>query len=145
MRAPPKLITHVHDSARTYSKSDPIDALAVARAAQREPDLAVARLAGPDRDLRLLSDHRESLVEERTRLICRMSWFLYELDPSWEPKARSLDRIRGLEAVTDHILGFGGIVARPARELVEQAIVLTTKIDRMTEEVTESATVMARR
>jgi transposase len=88
VRVPPKLMAHVRDSARTYGKSDPIDALAVARAAQREPDLAVARLDGPDRDLRLLSDHRESLVKERTRAICRMRWLLHELDPSWEPKAR---------------------------------------------------------
>jgi transposase len=72
VRVPPKLMAHVRDSARTYDKSDPIDALAVARAAQREPDLAVARLDGPDRDVRLLTDHRESLVNERTRAICRL-------------------------------------------------------------------------
>ena len=44
MRVPPKLMAHVRDSARTYGKSDPIDALAVARAAQREPNLPLARL-----------------------------------------------------------------------------------------------------
>jgi transposase len=38
VRVPPKLMARVRDSARTYGKSDPIDALAVARAAQREPD-----------------------------------------------------------------------------------------------------------
>src|SRR5215216_7040233 len=90
VRVPPKLMAHARDSARTYGKSDPIDALAVARAAQREPDLPVARLDGPDRELRLLVDHRESLVAERTRLICRLRWHLHELDPAWEPKARSL-------------------------------------------------------
>ena len=82
VRVPPKLMAHVRDSARTYGKSDPIDALAVARAAQREPDLPVARLDGPDRELRLLVDHRESLVAERTRLICRLRWHLHELDPA---------------------------------------------------------------
>ena len=39
VRVPPKLMAHSRDSARTYGKSDPIDALAVARAALREPDL----------------------------------------------------------------------------------------------------------
>jgi transposase len=43
VRVPPKLMAHVRDSARTYGKSDPIDALAVARAAQREPNLPLAR------------------------------------------------------------------------------------------------------
>src|SRR5215207_7275606 len=94
VRVPPKLMAHARDSARTYGKSDPIDALAVARAAQREPDLPLARLDGPDRELRLLVDHRESLVAERTRLICRLRWHLHELDPAWEPKARSLDAQR---------------------------------------------------
>jgi transposase len=32
-RVPPKLMAHARDSARTYGKSDPIDALAVARCA----------------------------------------------------------------------------------------------------------------
>src|SRR5690242_440165 len=32
VRVTPKLMAHVRDSARTYGKSDPIDALAVARA-----------------------------------------------------------------------------------------------------------------
>jgi len=30
VRVPPKLMAHARDSARTYGKSDPIDALAVA-------------------------------------------------------------------------------------------------------------------
>jgi hypothetical protein len=37
VRVPPKLMANVRDGARTYGKSDPIDALAVARAALREP------------------------------------------------------------------------------------------------------------
>ena len=67
VRVPPKLMAHARDSARTYGKSDPIDALAVARAALREPGLPVARLEGPERELRLLVDHREDLVAERPR------------------------------------------------------------------------------
>jgi hypothetical protein len=39
----------------------PIDALAVARTALREPDLPVPRLHGPEREVRLLVDHREML------------------------------------------------------------------------------------
>jgi transposase len=71
VRVCPKLMADVRDSARTYGKSDPIDALAVARAALREPDLPVARLDGVERELRLLVDHREDLVAERTRIISR--------------------------------------------------------------------------
>jgi hypothetical protein len=51
----------------SYGKSDPVDALAVARAALREPGLPAARLDGPERDIRLLAAHREDLVAERKR------------------------------------------------------------------------------
>ena len=87
VRVSPKLMADVRDSARTYGKSDPIDALAVARAALREPDLPVARLDGVERELRLLIDHREDLVAERTRIISRLRWHLHELDPGWLPPA----------------------------------------------------------
>jgi transposase len=63
-RVPPKLMAQARDSARTYGKSDPIDALAVARAALRHPDLPVAQLDGPARELRLLVDHREDPVHQ---------------------------------------------------------------------------------
>lgn len=74
VRVPPKLMSHVRDSARTFGKSDPIDALSIARAALREPDLPVARLDGAEREIRLLVDHREDLVAERTRVISRLRW-----------------------------------------------------------------------
>ena len=62
VRVPPKLMAGARRSGREPGKSDPIDALAVARAALREADLPVARLDGPEREVRLLVDHREDLV-----------------------------------------------------------------------------------
>ena len=91
VRVPPKLMAGARRSGREPGKSDPIDALAVARAALRE-DLPMATLDGPDRDVRLLVDHREDLVAERTRAQNRLRWHLHELDPGSEPVARSLDR-----------------------------------------------------
>ena len=44
VRVPPKLMAGARRSQRQFGKSDPIDALAVARAALREPKLAVAHL-----------------------------------------------------------------------------------------------------
>ena len=143
VRVPTKLMAHVRDSARTYGKSDPIDALAVARAAQREPNLPVAHLDGPDREVRLLIDHRESLVAERTRAICRLRWHLHELDPSWEPKARSLDRIGNLNKVEARIIGLAGTVARLARALVTRCRELTVQIDELTAEISTLVSVLA--
>ena len=143
VRVPPKLMAHVRDSARTYGKSDPIDALAVARAAQREPDLPAARLDGPERELRLLVDHRESLVAERTRAICRLRWHLHELDPGWEPKARSLDAQRTLDEVQRRLDDQSGLVARLARELTSRCAELTVSIKSLEVEIAELARQLA--
>jgi hypothetical protein len=128
VRVPPKLMAHARDAARSYGKSDPIDALAVARAALREPDLPTAQLDGPSREVRLLINHRENLVHERTRAINRLRWHLHELDPAWEPPARSLWRSKHLDAVLHRLATATGTVARLARALVERCRQLTTDI-----------------
>ncbi|WP_156748665.1 transposase, partial [Mycobacterium sp. E3198] len=91
VRVPPKLMAQVRASARTRGKSDPIDALAVARAFLREPDLPVASHDEVSRELKLLVDRREVLVAQRTATINRLLWRVHELDPERAPKARSLD------------------------------------------------------
>jgi transposase len=136
VRVPPKLMTNMRDAARSFGKSDPIDALAVARAALREPDLPVACLDGPDRDVRLLVDHREDLVAERTRIISRLRWHLHELDPGWQPTARSLDRPRALNQTAARLQGQAGTVARLARVLVERLRILNVEIKQLEEEIT---------
>jgi transposase len=143
VRVPPKLMAHARDSARTYGKSDPIDALAVARAALRHPGLPIAVLDGPSRELRLLVDHREDLVAERTRCINRLRWHLHELDPSWDPRARSLTSFSNIDSVIirlgeDHsmVARIGTDIARRIRELTEKERALTSEI---TKRVTELA------
>ena len=136
VRVPPKLMANARNSARTYGKSDPIDALAVARAALRERDLPIARLDGPDRELRLLVDHREDLVAERTRIIGRLRWHLHELDPVWEPKRRSLDRLSTIQKVEERLDGVAGLVARLARTLTQRCRELTVEINELETEIT---------
>lgn len=118
VRVPPKLMAHARDAARTYGKSDPIDALAVARAALANPDLPSAQLDGPSRELRLLVDHREDLVAERTRMINRLRWHLHDLDPSWDPPAKALNRLCRLDEIVERLTEFESTVARIAGELV---------------------------
>jgi transposase len=128
VRVPPKLMAHARDAARSYGKSDPIDALAVARAALREPDLPLARLDGASRDLRLLVDHREDLVRQRVAQVNRLRWHLHELDPSWDPAPRSLGRFKQLDAAADRLAGLEGTVAFVARDLVARIRELTVAI-----------------
>ena len=72
VRVPTQLMAGVRKSARTPGKSDPIDALSLARAALREPDLPVAQLTGPERHVKLRVDHRDDLMAERLRVQCRL-------------------------------------------------------------------------
>ena len=136
VRVPPKLMAHARDSARTYGKSDPIDALAVARAALRHPDLPAAQLDGRARELRLLVDHREDLVAERTRCLNRLRWHLHELDPAWDPPARSLRSYKNLDAVAVRLATLEGPVARIAREIVAHARALTVRERTLEAEIT---------
>jgi transposase len=142
-RVPPKLMAHARDAARTYGKSDPIDALAVARAAQRYPDLPVAQLDGPSRELRLLVDHRDDLVKDRTGHLNRLRWHLHELDPAWDPQARSLARYKHLDATAARLAAFDGMVARIAADLVARIRELTVAINELEREITTRVAVLA--
>ena len=77
---------------RERGKSDVIDAVAVARAALREglDTLPVAQLAGPELDIRLLVDHRERLIAQRTALSNDLRWHLHDLWPETEIPLRAL-------------------------------------------------------
>lgn len=139
VRVPPKLMAHARDAARTYGKSDPIDALAVARAALREDGLPTAHLDGPDRDLRLLVDHREDLVAERTRAVNRLRWHLHELDPEWDPPARSLDRASNLDRILHRLTDSSGTVARLAAAITQRCRSLTEEINTIEAEIRDLA------
>jgi len=99
VRVPPKLMAGARLSARTRGKSDPIDALAIARAALREPDLPVVTHDVVSREVRLLVDHREDLVNVRTQMQRRLRWHVHKLDPERDPAPRSLDRYATLDGI----------------------------------------------
>jgi len=88
VRVAPKLMGENRRSSRSYGKSDAIDALAVARAALREPGLPEADLAGAELEVKLLADHRDDLVGEANRTINRLRWHLHDVDPTFEVPRR---------------------------------------------------------
>lgn len=92
VRVAPKLMAAHRRTDRTFGKSDPIDAKAVAIAALRHRELPEARLAGPEREIGLLAAHREDLVAERTRACNRLRWLVHDLDPDLVPTKGVLDR-----------------------------------------------------
>lgn len=142
VRVPPKLMAAVRPSGREPGKSDPIDALAVARAALQEPDLPAAELDGPERTVRLLVDHRDDLVADRTDHECRLRWHLHELGVE-EPAPRTLDRIVVQDRLAVMLAGRMEPVARIARDLVERIRELSTAIRALTHEIKALAAALA--
>ena len=151
VRVPPKLMAGARSSARTRGKSDPIDALAIARAALREPDLPLARHDDTSRTLKLLVDHRDDLVIERTKMANRLRRHLHELDPELDIPARGLNRLNLLDRLITWLAEqsrpdrLGQVLARLAAELLTDIRAATVRINALEREINTLARAAAPR
>ena len=129
VRVPPKLMGLARRGARSCGKSDPIDARAVAEAARREPGLPLARSAQAEEDLRLLLEHRDDLVGERTRLQNRLLWHLHDLGVGEDIPPKALRSSRWLDRLSHELAPLCSVRAEIARQLVAHCRTLTVEID----------------
>jgi transposase len=145
VRVRPKLMAPERRSGRERGKSDPIDALAVARAALREPRLSRPRSdEQPYRELKLLVDHREDLVDERRRIQQRLRWHLHQLDPAFVVLAKGLDRQVHIDRVGRWLARRPAEVqVRVARELVVRCRSLSRTITLLDRELEQKTTELA--
>jgi transposase len=103
VRVPPHRMGASRKGEREPGKSDEIDALAVARAVVKDgvEQFPVAYLDEQAMEIRLLNDHRDDLVAQRTRTVNRLRWHLLQLCPELERsvkrgafnQSRVLDRV----------------------------------------------------
>ncbi len=135
VRVPTKLMAQTRKSARSRGKSDPIDALAVARAVLRETDLPLATHDETSRELKLLTDRRDVLVAQRTSAINRLRWLVHELDPERAPAARSLDAAKHQQALRTWLDTQPGLVAELARAELTDIIRLTGEINTLAQRI----------
>jgi transposase len=141
---PTKLMAGARAGARTRGKSDPIDALAVARAALREPGLPAAHLDQECLDLRLLVDHREHLVAERTRNINRLRWDLVDLDPALEPTKQKMTTQKVLRDLIDQLELLPASVRRDlAIEKAGRILADTIRIKELERDIAQAVTPLA--
>ena len=136
-RVPTRLMAGARRGGRERGKSDPIDALAVARAAVREPDLPVAQLDGESRELRLLVDHRDDLVAERTRIQSRLRWHLHELFPGLVIAPKALRRQHVLCSLEERLQDLDGILVSICRELLQRCRELTLRANELERQIAE--------
>jgi transposase len=125
---------------REPGKSDEIDALAVARAVVKDgvEQFPVAYLNEQAMEIRLLLDHRNDLVADRTRMVNRLRWHLLELCPELERSLRrgALNRSRELDRVDRRLRKLpAGATVRIAREQLAELRRLTRRIDQLAVEL----------
>jgi transposase len=146
VRVPPRLTAPQRRSGRTRGKSDAIDALAVARAALREPRLDRPRAEeAPLRELKLLVDHRDDLVAERRRCQQRLRWHLHELDPGQQVPLGALDRGLWLDRLSRQLARREqSTQVRIARDLLARCS-LTRSILKLEQELSERTRTIAPR
>ena len=138
VRLAPRLMAGARQTVRERGKSDPIDALAVARAALREgiETLPTARLAGPELEIRQLAVHRARLINARTRLINELRWQLHDLWPDWEIPRRVLIGARWQQQIDRRLKRAPhGARVRIARDEIRRIKDLTRTINELYEEL----------
>ncbi|GAC62942.1 IS110 family transposase, partial [Gordonia sihwensis] len=131
VRVSPHLMAAHRRTGRERGKSDPIDALAVARAAQREPDLPVASHDQISRDLKLLTDHRDHHVVQRTSSINRLRWHLHELDPEFLGDTADLTTVLAQQRIRAWLGERSGVLVEIAAEVLADVMDLTARIKKL--------------
>lgn len=146
VRVPPKLMGQSRRGERAAGKSDPIDALAVARAALREgpENLPAAHLDSDALELKLLLDHREDLVRSRSEDQCRLRWHLHDLWPELELPAGCLDRAAWLDRLSRRLARQEqGARVRVGRDLVRAIRERSRRIVELEREISSMVRIQA--
>lgn len=116
---PPQLSRRERGRTRRAGKSDPGDALAIARVILRETDLPPIRVDDRTEELGLLVDAREELVKAQTQARNRLHAHLVVLAPGYGRTASQLVTRRQLDAIETLLAPLEGIRVELARTLLE--------------------------
>lgn len=128
VEVPPQLSRRERRRTRRPGKSDPLDALAIARVVLTEPDLPPVRTADVSRDLQLLVEAREALITEQTRTRNRLHAHLVALVPGYGTTIEQLVHERQLRAARRLLRGSRGVEAELARERLAAVLALGRRI-----------------
>ena len=118
-------------------RSDPRDALAIARVTLREHKLPALRPAGPNRSLKLVHDYRRQLTVERSRTANRLHADLHALYPGYRVRIPNLIRVRHLAAATRLLRGDQRTQASLARRRLTKLRHFDREISELTRELTQ--------
>ena len=128
VEVPPQLSHRERLRTRRAGKSDPGDALAIARVTLREADLPPVRLPDASRELGLLVEAREDLVAEATRVRNRVHADLVVLVPGYGAAAANLVAACHRRTAARLLRGRPGVQAELARDRLGRLTRLAAEI-----------------
>ena len=118
-------------------KTDPVDALAIARITARETNLPPVRLTvGPAADLRALLDYREDLGRERTATVNRVHAELGGLRPGYQAQIPTLTSRVRVRAALALLVDDDSVRAGLTRRRLERVLAVDAEVTDLTRQVT---------
>src|ERR1035441_3105951 len=133
---PPHLSRAERRRTRRPGKSDPGDALAIARVTAREANLPPIRLPDQTSELRLLVEAREDLIGEATRVRNRLHAHLVVLLPGYGGTVANLVAAHNRTAIGRRLRGNSAVQAELARSLLARLVHLGREVDGLTRRIT---------
>jgi transposase len=121
----------------SWGKSDPSDALAIARVVAREDDLPRAGRSEALEDLKLLADDRDQLVRARTQAQNRIHKHLVVIAPGYEANVVNVSAKKHLDALNARLRNDSSTRARLVRRHIADIKRLSDDIYRVTKEIEE--------
>jgi transposase len=137
VREVPGNLSFAEANLRSKGKSDPTDAVAIARVVLREPSLPAVK-DGTNEGLKLLSDHRDRLIKARTKELSRIHAFMVVLRPGYHSSLGILKKDKGLTTVTKMLRGDHCVRADLVREGVVEVRRLNRCIKRVEDQIADA-------
>src|SRR5215217_6480718 len=129
VEVPPLMTSRERLSRPGQGKTDPVDAVAIARITAREPSLPPVRpMTGHAADLRVLTEYRDQLVNERTATANRVHTDLLWLRPGYQHQLPHLTNMAHLHAALELLDGDDSVRAAVTRARLDRMLTLTEQL-----------------
>jgi len=133
----PANLSHREAKRQGRGKSDPIDAVAIARVVAREQALPRPRVDQAHENLKLLSDHFDQLKRQRTQLVNRVHKALVVSHPGYEKRVGDLKAVRHKTAVMNLVRKDRSVRADLVRRNIREIRRLETEMTSLRQQIKE--------